>query len=187
MIQCPGCGGRNPESATICDWCARPLRNATSERPRARVTLPILIGLFLIALAIGAVLLISTMSRPTSSVTGSAVAVSSPIPSASPRPLAPTSVPTITPQPTAAPVVRRARVVNTGGDGALVRREPSVNAPSAGLVREEGVVTLLGPEETVQAQVWWQVEDDQGNQGWIRADYLAEIEEPTPLPLAPQP
>ena len=62
-----------------------------------------------------------------------------------------------------------------------------MNAPSAGLVREEGVVTLLGPEETVQAQVWRQVEDSEGNQGWIRADYLAQIEQPTALPLAPTP
>jgi SH3-like domain-containing protein len=48
-------------------------------------------------------------------------------------------------------------------------------------------VKLLGPEETVQAQVWRQVEDNQGNQGWIRADYLLQIEEPTALPLAPPP
>ncbi|MFN0070644.1 MAG: SH3 domain-containing protein [Chloroflexota bacterium] len=93
----------------------------------------------------------------------------------------------MTAQSTAAPLVRQARVVNTNGDGALVRREPSVNAPSSGLVREDGVVQLLGPEETVQAQVWRQVEDAQGNQGWIRADYLAIIEPATPLPLAPPP
>jgi len=78
-------------------------------------------------------------------------------------------------------------VVNTSGEGALVRREPSVNAQSAGLAREDGIVTLLGPEETVQAQVWRQVEDEQGNQGWIRADYLSQIEQTTPLPLAPPP
>jgi hypothetical protein len=187
MMQCPGCGGRNPESASVCDWCARPLRNNVSQGPRARVTLPILIGLALIALAVGAVLLISTTSRSTSNVPTSASAVTSPIPSASPKPSVPASQPTVTPQPTSEPVVLRARVVNTGGVGALVRVEPSVNAPNVGLVREDGIVTLLGPEETVQAQVWRQVQDDQGNQGWIRADYLSQIEQTTPLPLAPPP
>jgi hypothetical protein len=146
-----------------------------------------LIGLVMIVLAVAAVIIISTMSRPSSSSAGPVIVVSSPQPSVSPTPVMPTIIPTITPAPPAAPVVRRARVVNTGGEGALVRREPSVNAPSAGLVREEGIVTLLGPEETVQAQVWRQVDDGQGNQGWIRADYLAQIDEPTALPLAPQP
>jgi hypothetical protein len=186
-MQCPGCGGRNPESASVCDWCARPLRNNVPEGRRTRITFPIVIGIALIALAIGAVLLISTMSRSASNITTSASVVTSPIPLASPKPSVPTSPPTITPPPISAPVVIRARVVNTGGDGALVRREPSVNAPSAGLVREDGIVTLLGPEETVQAQVWRQVEDEQGNQGWIRADYLSQIEQTTPLPLAPPP
>jgi hypothetical protein len=187
MIQCPGCGGRNTESAAICDWCARPLQGNGRERPRRGSVVPVLVGVVLIALAVAAVIVISTMSRPPSGAGAPVIVVSSPLPSNSPRPMEPTVIPTVTPAPAAAPVVRRARVVNTGGEGALVRREPSVNAPSAGLVREEGIVTLLGPEETVQAQVWRQVEDSQGNQGWIRADYLAQIEEPTPLPLAPPP
>jgi len=186
MIQCPGCGGRNPESAPICDWCARPLRgNATERRPR-RSLVPVLIGLGLIAIALIAVVALSSLSRPTGTTSPATVA-SSPIPLASPRAVPPTSIPTVTPQPPAPSLERRARIVNTGGDGALIRLEPSINAPSAALVREDTVVKLLGPEETVQAQVWRQVEDNQGNQGWIRADYLLQIEEPTAVPLAPPP
>jgi hypothetical protein len=84
-------------------------------------------------------------------------------------------------------VLRRAKIANTNGQGALIRREPSVNAPSETLLSEEEIVDLLGPEETVQAQVWRQVDDRQGNQGWIRADFLILIEPSTMIPLAPTP
>ena len=187
MIQCPGCGGRNPENAVVCDWCARPLRGASSpERSPRRIGLPIVIGVVLIAIALVTVIALSSLSR-SGTIATPVVVVSSPLPAASPRAIAPTSIPTITPLPPSTPVVRSARIVNTNGEGALIRLEPSVNAPSAGLVREDGVVTLLGPEETVQAQVWRQVEDAQGNQGWIRADYLAQVEAASPMPLAPPP
>lgn len=186
MIQCPGCGGRNAETAESCDWCARPFKTNGPSLPSRRTVLPLALGFGLIALAVGAVVMLTSLSRPTGTQSG-VVATSSPIPSASPRGLLPPALPTATSPVPSPPVTRRARVVNTSGQGALIRREPSVNAPNNGLVPENGVVELLGPEETVQAQVWRLVDDGQGNQGWIRADFLNTLEPPTPVPLAPTP
>lgn len=176
MIQCPGCGGRNSENALVCDWCARPFRN---REPRFRISrtvaLVAVVGVAMLVVAVGAVaVLTSSRASPSPGVTSSG-AGATPIASAiaaSPKPSAAASVTSV--RPPSGP--RQARVVNTGGQGALIRREPSVNAPSVALVPEDGFVRVLGPEETVQAQVWQQVDDGQGHQGWIRADFLVLIE-----------
>ena len=46
-------------------------------------------------------------------------------------------------------------MVNTAGQGAVMRREPSVNATTVGIIPEGAIVQLAGAEETVQAQTWW--------------------------------
>jgi len=66
--------------------------------------------------------------------------------------------------------------VNTGGLGANLRREPASSAPPAAAVAENGTVHLLGPEQQgPDGRIWRQVEDSRGIQGWVPADFLAEI------------
>jgi SH3-like domain-containing protein len=41
------------------------------------------------------------------------------------------------------------------------------------------VVRLLGPEQqSADGRTWRQVEDERGNQGWVRADLLVETQAP---------
>lgn len=183
MIRCPGCGGNNTAAESTCDWCGCPLRETTAPANFQKFLLPIGAGSALLVVAGVALTIISTRggSAPTPTVSPTVAAVASPAPSPPSAPA--TVIPTVTPRP-APEAPTRARVTNTNGQGALIRREPSVNAASLGLVAEGDVVTLMGPEETVQAQVWKQVDDGSGNQGWIRADFL-QVSEPTAAPVAP--
>src|SRR5205085_12541063 len=82
---------------------------------------------------------------------------------------------TPTPQPTPTPAARLARVTNTGGIGAYLRREPAATSPPIAAAAENSIVRLLGPEQrAADGRLWRQVEDSRGNQGWVPADFLVE-------------
>jgi uncharacterized protein YgiM (DUF1202 family) len=75
------------------------------------------------------------------------------------------------------PAVRNARIVNTGGLGLNIRREPAGTAAAVAAVAEGTTVRVIGPEQQgPDGRAWVQVEDARGNQGWVLADFLMETE-----------
>lgn len=104
----------------------------------------------------------------------------SPTPSATPPRLTPSPVPTFTPIPTPDTAVAPdqitigfyAVVANTDGIGVTVRGGPSTsNTPL--LIADEGTVLLVldGPSEGSGFQ-WWQVQLEDGTEGWVAADFI---------------
>jgi hypothetical protein len=74
-------------------------------------------------------------------------------------------------------------VFNTGGLGVFLREEPGAQSARIQPALGEGtVLRLVGPEQTVQAQIWRLTEHEGRHvQGWIPAQYLQDIQvTPTP-------
>lgn len=98
----------------------------------------------------------------------------------------PTPVPTLTPEPppdvSSAPDVVQigfyAQVANTDNVGVTVRGGPSTDNVRL-LVANEGTVMLVldGPTEG-SGFTWWQVQLDDGTEGWIAAEFLAPADAP---------
>jgi hypothetical protein len=70
------------------------------------------------------------------------------------------------------------RVGNTGGQGVVLRREPSTAAARVVARAENALLRITGPDQTVEGRTWRQVEDTQGNHGWTPAEFLV----PAPAP-----
>lgn len=66
-----------------------------------------------------------------------------------------------------------ARVANTSGMGAYLRREPSATAAALTALREGTQVTVLNQEAVTAARVWRLVRDPRGTEGWVLADLLS--------------
>jgi len=94
--------------------------------------------------------------------------------------VAPTPIPL--PSPTAAPA-RYVRIANTNGLGVFLREEPGPQSQRlTPAVAEGALLKLVGPEQTVQAQIWRLCEHEgRGIQGWVPAQYIQAVETvPTP-------
>jgi hypothetical protein len=112
------------------------------------------------------------------------VVVPTPVPTSEPT-MTPTPEPTNTPTPEPA---RSARVVNTEGQGANMRRAPSVSAQRIKLLLEGTVVELVGDERRGDGYTWRNVRDVEGNNGFVIADYLQPIQGPPgATPVLPPP
>jgi hypothetical protein len=114
----------------------------------------------------------AVVDRPT-------VVVPSPAPSPTPSP---------SPSPELPPAVS-AKVVNTDGQGANMRRTASVSAPRVKLLPEGTIVELLGPEVRGDGYGWRNVRDADGAAGFVIVDYLDPIQGPpgaTPVLPPPQ-
>jgi hypothetical protein len=191
ITTCPGCGGRNINNSTECDWCGRPF---VSKGGRLRLTAwQILSSLFILALigAVGALAVLNA-GRNLPPVRVSAAATSStllptvvPTPAVTPRvtsavPPTATPVPVAaptpeepTPEPTPTPMPLTAKIANTSGQGVSVRLEPGPQAPRAGVLREGITVRLTGNDQTVAARLWREIEtEDHRVKGWVSADFL---------------
>ena len=152
MIRCPGCGGRNAPDVLSCEWCRHPFVQVETRGRSARWwggLLAVVIAALLVLVG-GLLFLSSSRSSPRLSVGEptpgtaalSSVAVSPPAtvtqsaPAASPALAAPAQLQAFTPTP--AP--RYARVANTGGLGANLRREPSSASLPVAAVAENSPV-----------------------------------------------
>lgn len=194
---CSGCGGKNPEGSTECDWCGRPF---LSKGGRLRVTAWQLLSILLLLGLIGAVAALAYLNagrtlaspRPAGAAPTAAPPTVVPTPVVTPRVTAanaptPTLVAPIveqalppptpevppTPEPTATPQLQLARIVNTGGQGASVRQQPGPQAPRAGALREGTRVVLTGNDQTVAARPWREIEtEDHSIKGWVQGDLL---------------
>jgi len=93
-------------------------------------------------------------------------------------PLPPTAEPS-TEAEAPEPAGEYVRVANTGGQGIVLRREPSTTAPRVAARAENAVLRVTGPDVVVDGRTWRQVEDAQGNRGWTPAEFLA----PAPGPV----
>ena len=108
-------------------------------------------------------------------------------PTQTPAPPTQTPVPEPTRTPTPAPA-RSARVVNTEGQGANMRRAPSVSAQRVKLVVEGTIVELIGGEQRGDGYTWRNIRDVDGTAGYVIADYLQPIQAPPgATPVLPPP
>lgn len=192
---CAGCGGKNPNGSTECDWCGRPF---LSKGGRLRLTIwQVLSSLLLLAL-IGAVATLAYINAgralPSRAGATSTVVPATTVPSpiVTPRVTAnsaatptlvapvvfaptppPTPVQSPTPEPTPTPALQVAQITNTGGLGVTVRQQPGPQAPRAGVLREGARVVLTGNDQTVAARPWREVEtQDHSLKGWVQGDFL---------------
>jgi hypothetical protein len=101
----------------------------------------------------------------------------------------PTQTPTPEPMSTPTPEpARSARVINTEGQGANMRRAPSVSAQRVKLLLEGTVVELVGGEQRGDGYTWRTVSDVEGNKGYVITDYLQPIQGPPgATPVLPPP
>ena len=105
----------------------------------------------------------------------------------SPSSLAPSPTPSPSPSPESPPAVS-AKVVNTDGQGANMRRTASVSAQRVKLLPEGTIVELLGPEVRGDGYGWRNVRDADGAAGFVIVDYLHPIQgPPSATPVLPPP
>ena len=128
-----------------------------------------------------------TTTFPTRAATPG-LTLATPKPAGSPVPTV-TSAPEPSPPPTsgqASAPARYVRVANTTGIGVFLREEPGqLSQRIVPAVAEGALLRLVGPEQTVQAQIWRLCEHEgRGVQGWVLAQYLQPVET-TPTPTRP--
>jgi SH3-like domain-containing protein len=126
---------------------------------------------------------VALVATPTSVALLPTVVVPSREPTATPPPPTATPVPEPTPVP-----ARSARVVNTEGQGANMRRAPSVSAQRVKLVAEGTIVELMSGEQRGDGYTWRNIRDVDGTTGYVIADYLQPIQAaPGATPVLPPP
>ena len=113
-------------------------------------------------------------------------APASAVPTETPPQASPTAIPTFTPKPTpnlaVAPdeitVGFYAEVANTDGIGVSLRGGPSTDNSRLFTV-PEGTILLItdGPREA-NTFIWWQVQLDDGSDGWVAGDFIIPAAEP---------
>ena len=98
---------------------------------------------------------------------------------------APIASPTLTPTPEPA---RSARIANTDGQGANMRRSPSVSAQRVKVIPEGNIVELIGGEQRGDGFTWRNIRDVDGSTGFVTVDYLQLIQgAPGAPPVLPPP
>jgi len=173
--RCPGCGARNAPDARVCEWCGRPFLLRDQRRSgRWLSSVGIAVGALLGAIVV-ALALWQAFGLPrggSTSPSSGAAALPTAAPTATPAPAA-EQVGEPTPEP-----AEYVRVTNTGGQGVILRREPSTRAARVAARAENTVLQIVGPDQEAEGRVWRQVEDAQGNRGWVPADFLAPTSPP---------
>ncbi|MGE3268148.1 MAG: SH3 domain-containing protein [Chloroflexota bacterium] len=77
----------------------------------------------------------------------------------------------------------KATVVNTDGQGANMRGEPSATGPLVRTIKEGTELEVIGEEQESGGRKWRNVRDpSDGNSGWIVSELLSPV---TPVPAAP--
>jgi hypothetical protein len=171
--RCPGCGARLRSAARVCGWCGRP-QNGRGYRQGVRLLWAIVaVVCVLAALAVVALVLVN----PNRTVAQRPTPTAQPSPSPGSEAAAEEPAETAATEPTAEPA-EYVRVVNTAGQGIILRAEPSVSAPRVAARVENTVLRVVGPDQSVDGRTWRHVEDAQGQRGWAPAEFLA----PAPAP-----
>jgi hypothetical protein len=124
-----------------------------------------------------------------------------PTPTAGPPTLPPLPTATFGPSPTAGssiliPILTptpgggvaggdRLVVINTEGDGANLRTDPSRSAQSIVIVPEGDTLDVVGPDRTADGITWKNVRDRLGNTGWMSAGFLGPPGSQSTVPTRP--
>lgn len=132
--------------------------------------------------------IVGTALRPlptptvTPSRTPTSAAMPTPVPSTptTSAPPATPAAPTATPAPEVEP--ERAEVVGTGGQGANLRAQPGTSGALLKTVPEGTRVTIIGPDRDVDGRTWRNVRLEDGTEGWLIAEAVQSLAEPTPTP-----
>jgi hypothetical protein len=160
----------------VCEWCGRAF--LLRDQPRRGRWLWWLVAALavIVAAAIASLALMSILGSPRGTGDATLPALA-PSPPSSP----PTSVPSQGAEPAAEPTaqpVEYVRVTNTAGQGVILRREPSTGAARVAARAENAVLQIVGPDQAADGRVWRNVQDAQGNRGWVPADFLAAAPAP---------
>ena len=204
---CPGCQGRNAPDADVCDWCGRPFREGGGPFILRWWHLATVALLGMVVAAVAGLFLVGAarldprqQAAPVPPPGQAAPAAASPaLPTraatapvaVAPTPISPPKPAAASPTPISAPAAasptpppaRYVRVANTGGLGVYLRQEPGPQGERVQPAMAEGtLLRLVGPEETIQAQVWRLCEHEARNiQGWVPAQYIQPTDAvPTP-------
>jgi hypothetical protein len=186
MIRCPGCGGSNPQSAQVCEWCRRPFVQTGQRGLSARWWGAFSGAIVAVLLVLLGVLLFLNANRSPGRTAADAptpstpplppFSIGSPIAGGTPPPFSPPPIagaPISTPDQ--ATTVKLVRVTNTGGQGLNLRREPATTAVAIASVAENSTLRLVGAEQRAEGRLWKQVDDGRGNEGWVPGEYLVEV------------
>lgn len=207
---CPGCQGRNSPHAATCEWCGRPFDGRTRGFSLRWWHLATAMLFGFVVLATGALVYLNASrlpsisdfrQNPTASPPARLEATTLPTRAATPGLTLATPLPAILPPPTSGPAAtatpmpepsptsppaRYVRIANTTGLGVFMRDEPgSQSQRIVPAIAEGSLLRLVGPEQTVQAQIWRLCEHEaRGVQGWVPAQYLQAVDTtPTPTGL----
>ena len=104
-----------------------------------------------------------------------------------PPPPTATNVPTLTPPPTpdlsiapeAITVGYYAAVANTDNVGVSLRGGPSTDNIRLLLIAEGAAILVTGGPEEGSGLIWWQVQVDDGTEGWVAGDFLVPAAAPS--------
>lgn len=107
---------------------------------------------------------------PRGSVQSSGAALYVP-PIAQPRPVAPTAIPQPTATAVPAPPTAQLKVMNTGGDGAYIRRTPRMDDKIVAWL-DGTPMQYMNEQVDVDGTHWVKVRDPKGNIGWLPGAYL---------------
>jgi hypothetical protein len=64
-------------------------------------------------------------------------------------------------------------IANTDGEGLRMRSEPSTNSAEVTVLPEGARVTEIGPGRNAEGRDWLNVQDENGNKGWVAAEFTA--------------
>lgn len=156
----------------------------TSIRWLANGTAVLLLGVVLISVVVLTVMAASSLSRDPRQTSSGAFSAASASPSAATASPIPSPTPTLSPggAPTALPA-NQGRVANTEGAGVPLRSQPGWSSASITRIAEGATITLLGPKIESEGTVWRHIADENGNEGWVAAQFLfVPSESPKPMP-----
>ena len=127
----------------------------------------------------------ATATPPARTATRPAI-VASPSTSASARPtvavsVAPSAAPSAAPSSgapatSAAPSASTGRkfvVANTGGEGVRLRAEPTTTGQEIAVLPDGHRLTEVGPGRNSDGRDWLNVQDENGNKGWVAAEFTS--------------
>ena len=75
--------------------------------------------------------------------------------------------------PSASAAGRAFVVANTDGEGVRMRSEPSTSAAEVVVLPEGARITEIGPGRNAEGRDWLNVQDENGNKGWVAAEFTA--------------
>jgi hypothetical protein len=173
---CPGCGARNASAARACEWCGRAFLLRDQRRYRRLLWRLGALACALTAAGLAAMVALGPRGGLPSPPSPAPTTIQPAAEPVADTPSLPPDEPPAEPEPS--PTVEYVRVANTGGQGIVLRREPTTSAPRVAARAENSLFRIVGADRTVDGRVWREVEDMQGNRGWTPAEFLVPATPP---------